>query len=127
TTAQESIRDTDGQLDAVVAGVGTGGTITGVGTVLKEKLPHVITMAVEPIESQVLKGGTHNPHKLQGIGAGMVPAIYDAKVVDRVLDAKFEDAVRIARQLATQEGVFVGISAGAVAWAAFEIAKELGP
>jgi cysteine synthase A len=126
TTAQEILRDTGGKLDAVVAGVGTGGTITGIGQVFKKEVPHVITVAVEPVESQVLKGGTHNPHKLQGIGAGMVPAIYDAKVVDRITDVQFEDAVRVARRLSQEEGIFVGISSGAVAWAALEIAKELG-
>jgi cysteine synthase A len=126
TTAQEILRDTGGKLDAVVAGVGTGGTITGIGQVFKKEVPNVITVAVEPIESQVLKGGTHNPHKLQGIGAGMVPAIYDAKVVDRIADVQFDDAVRIARRLSKEEGIFVGISSGAVAWAALEIAKELG-
>jgi cysteine synthase A len=126
TTAQEILRDTGGKLDAVVAGVGTGGTITGIGQVFKKEAPNVITVAVEPIESQVLKGGTHNPHKIQGIGAGMVPAIYDANVVDRITDVQFDDAVRIARRLSQEEGIFVGISSGAVAWAALEIAKELG-
>ena len=126
TTAQEILRDTGGKLDAVVAGVGTGGTITGIGQVFKKEAPNVITVAVEPVESQVLKGGTHNPHKIQGIGAGMIPAIYDAKVVDRITDVQFEDAVRVARRLSQEEGIFVGISSGAVAWAALEIARELG-
>ena len=126
TTAQEILRDTGGKLDAVVAGVGTGGTITGIGQIFKKEVPHVITVAVEPIESQVLKGGTHNPHKIQGIGAGMIPSIYDASVVDRITDVVFEDAVRVARRLSQEEGIFVGISSGAVAWAALEIAKELG-
>src|SRR5207237_9416528 len=126
TTAQEILKDTGGKLDAVVAGVGTGGTITGIGEVFKKEVPHVITVAVEPVESQVLKGGTHSPHKLQGIGAGMIPAIYDAKVVDRITDVNFDDAVRVARRLSQEEGIFVGISSGAVAWAALEIAKELG-
>ncbi len=127
TTAPEILRDTGGKLDAFVAGVGTGGTVTGAGSVLKKELPNVIVAAVEPIESQVLKGGEHKPHKIQGIGAGMIPAIYDAKVVDRVLDATFEDSVNYARRLAKEEGIFVGISSGAVVWAAIEIAKELGP
>ena len=126
TTAQEILRDTGGKLDAVVAGVGTGGTITGIGQIFKKEVPHVIIVAVEPIESQVLKGGTHNPHKIQGIGAGMIPSIYDASVVDRITDVVFEDAVRVARRLSQEEGIFVGISSGAVAWAALEIAKELG-
>ncbi|MFP5245311.1 MAG: cysteine synthase A [Thermoanaerobaculia bacterium] len=127
TTAQEVLRDTGRQLDAFVAGVGTGGTVTGVGEVLKKELPHVLVAAVEPIESQVLKGGEHKPHKIQGIGAGMVPSIYNASVVDRVLDSTYEDAVNYARRLAKEEGIFVGISSGAVTWAAIEIAKELGP
>jgi cysteine synthase A len=127
TTAQEILHDTGRQLDAFVAGVGTGGTITGVGTILKQELPNVIVAAVEPIESQVLKGGEHKPHKIQGIGAGMIPAIYDAAVVDRVLDANHDDSVSYARRLAKEEGIFVGISSGAVTWAAIELAKELGP
>ena len=126
TTAREILRDTGGKLDAVVAGVGTGGTVTGVGQVLKNELPNALMVAVEPVESQVLKGGTHSPHKIQGIGAGMIPAIYDANVVDRVIDVAFDDAVALARRLAKEEGIFVGISAGAVLWSAFEIAKELG-
>ena len=126
TTAQEILRDTGGKLDALVAGVGTGGTISGVGQILKEKNPKIIIVAVEPIESQVLKGGTHNPHKLQGIGAGMIPAIYDPKVVDRIFDATYDQSVALARRLAKEEGIFVGISSGAITAAAFEIAKELG-
>jgi cysteine synthase A len=127
TTAQEILRDTGGRVDAVVVGVGTGGTVTGVGQVLKKELASILMVAVEPIESQVLKGGEHKPHKIQGIGAGIIPAIYDAKVVDRIIDVAFEDAVQIARRLAQEEGIFVGISAGAIAWSALEIAKELGP
>ena len=129
TTAREILRDTGGRVDAVVAGVGTGGTVTGVGEVLKEELgkDKIMIVAVEPIESTVLKGGTHSPHKIQGIGAGIIPSIYNADVVDRIIDVNFDDAVRVARRLAKEEGLFVGISAGAVAWSAFEIAKELGP
>ena len=127
TTAREVIRDTGGKLDGFVAGVGTGGTVTGVGQVLKKELPNVVVAAVEPVESQVLRGGAHNPHKIQGIGAGMIPSIYDANVVDRIYDATFEDSVNIARRLAKEEGIFVGISSGAVTWAAIELAKELGP
>jgi cysteine synthase A len=127
TTAPEILRDTNGKLDAFVAGVGTGGTVTGAGSVLKDKVKNLIVVAVEPIESQVLKGGEHKPHKIQGIGAGLIPAIYDAKIVDRVLDATYEDSVHYARRLAREEGIFVGISSGAVTWAAIEIAKELGP
>jgi cysteine synthase len=127
TTAREIMQDTGGKLDAFVAGVGTGGTVSGVGAVLKQELENVLIAAVEPIESQVLKGGQHNPHKIQGIGAGMVPAIYDATVVDRVMDATYDDSVNFARRLAKEEGIFVGISSGAVTWAAIEVAKELGP
>jgi cysteine synthase A len=129
TTAREILRDTGGRVDAVVAGVGTGGTVTGVGQVLKQELgkDKIRIVAVEPVESTVLKGGTHSPHKIQGIGAGIIPSIYDASVVDQVIDVAFEDAVRVARALSKEEGLFVGISAGAVAWAAFEVAKELGP
>jgi cysteine synthase A len=126
TTAREILADTGGRLDGFVAGVGTGGTVTGVGTVLKKELPNAIVAAVEPVESQVLKGGQHNPHKIQGIGAGMIPPIYDADVVDRIYDAGFDDSVRCARRLAKEEGIFVGISSGAVTWAAIELAKELG-
>jgi cysteine synthase A len=126
TTAREILRDTGGRVDAVVAGVGTGGTVSGVGQVLKKELDKILIVAVEPVESTVLKGGTHSPHKIQGIGAGLIPAIYDASVVDRIIDVAFDDAVRIARQLSKEEGLFVGISAGAVAWSALEIAKELG-
>jgi cysteine synthase A len=126
TTAQEILRDTDRRVDAVVAGVGTGGTITGVGQVFKKELPETLIVAVEPIESQVLKGGKHNLHKIQGIGPGFVPAIYDAKVVDRVIDVKLDDALAVSRRLSKEEGIFVGISAGAVAWSALQIAAELG-
>jgi cysteine synthase A len=126
TTAQEILRDTQGSVDAVVAGVGTGGTVTGIGQIFKKEKPRTLIVAVEPVESQVLKGGTHNPHKLQGIGAGMIPAIYDAKVVDRIVDVTWDDAVTTARRLSKEEGIFVGISSGAIAWAAIEIAKELG-
>jgi cysteine synthase A len=127
TTAQEILRDTGGKVDAVVAGVGTGGTVSGVGEVLKKHNPKVIIVAVEPIESQVLKGGPHAPHKIQGIGAGMIPAIYNAAVVDRIVDITYDQAVTTARRLAKEEGVFVGISSGAIAWAALELARELGP
>jgi cysteine synthase A len=126
TTAQEVLRDTNRKLDAFVAGVGTGGTVTGVGQVFKKEVPNVLVVAVEPVESQVLQGGQHNPHKIQGIGAGMIPAIYDPKVVDRIIAVKFDDAVAVARRLSKEEGIFVGISAGAVAWSAMEIARDLG-
>jgi cysteine synthase A len=127
TTAREVLADTGGKLDGFVAGVGTGGTVSGVGEVLKQEAPHVLIGAVEPVESPVLRGGTHSPHKIQGIGAGIIPAIYRADVVDRIYDAAYDDAVRYARRLAKEEGIFVGISSGAVVWAAIELAKELGP
>ncbi|HEY0159746.1 MAG TPA: cysteine synthase A [Thermoanaerobaculia bacterium] len=127
TTAREVLADTGGKLDGFVAGVGTGGTVSGVGEVLKQEAPHVLIGAVEPVESPVLRGGTHSPHKIQGIGAGIIPAIYRADVVDRIYDAAYDDAVSYARRLAKEEGIFVGISSGAVVWAAIELAKELGP
>jgi len=127
TTAQEILRDTGGNVDAIVAGVGTGGTVTGVGQVFKKEKPNVKIVAVEPVESTVLKGGTHSPHKLQGIGAGIIPSIYDANVVDDVIDVTFDDAAATARRLAREEGIFVGISSGAIAWAALQVAKQLGP
>jgi len=126
TTAPEIIADTGGRVDAVVAGVGTGGTVSGVGEVMKALDPNIIIAAVEPVESQVLKGGTHAPHKIQGIGAGFVPAVYDSKVVDRVIDVAFDDAIDIARRLGKEEGILVGISSGAIAWSALQLAKELG-
>jgi cysteine synthase len=126
TTGPEIWEDSGHNIDAIVAGVGTGGTVTGVGQVFKKEKPDTLIVAVEPIESQVLKGGTHNPHKLQGIGAGLVPAIYDPKVVDRIVDVTWDDAQVTSRRLSKEEGIFVGISSGAIAWAAIEIAKELG-
>jgi cysteine synthase A len=126
TTAIEIIGDTDGRLDAVVAGVGTGGTVSGVGEVMKAVNSSIIVAAVEPVESTVLKGGTHSPHKIQGIGAGFVPAIYNAAVVDRIIDVAFDDAVQTARRLAREEGILVGISSGAIVWAGLQLAQELG-
>jgi cysteine synthase A len=126
TTALEILRDTGGELDAVVAGVGTGGTITGTSQVLKKEKPNVLTVAVMPVESQVLTGGPYAPHKIQGIGPSFIPAIYDASVVDRVMNVSFDDGVKIARRLAKEEGIFVGISSGAVACVALQVAKELG-
>ncbi len=126
TTAQEILRDTGGDVDAIVAGVGTGGTVTGIGQVFKKEKPNVKIVAVEPVESTVLKGGTHSPHKLQGIGAGLIPSIYDANVVDDIIDVTFDDAAATSRRLAREEGIFVGISSGAIAWAALQVAKQLG-
>ena len=127
TTGPEIFRDTGGKIDALVAGVGTGGTVTGSGQYLKEKVKGIRVVSVEPVESQVLAGGTHSPHKIQGIGAGFIPAIYDASVVDQIVAVKTDDAINVARRLAKEEGIFVGISSGAVTWAAFEVAKQLGP
>lgn len=127
TTAEEIWRDTDGKIDALVAGVGTGGTVTGCGQVLKKKNPGITIVAVMPVEAQVLKGGGFTPHKLQGIGPSFVPAIYDSKVVDRVFDVTFDQAVSTARRLAKEEGIFVGISSGAIAYAALQIAKDFEP
>jgi cysteine synthase A len=126
TTAVEIIADTGGEVDAVVAGVGTGGTVTGVGEVLKTVNPMVLIVAVEPVESTVLHGGTHSPHRLQGIGAGFIPANYNEKVVDRIVDVTWDDAVGTARRLGKEEGILVGISSGAILWAALEVAKDLG-
>jgi cysteine synthase len=124
TTAEEIWRDTDGQVGAFVAGVGTGGTITGVGSVLKERLPEALVVAVEPASSPVLSGGAPGPHKIQGIGAGFVPAVLDRSVVDEVLQVDDEDALETARLLALQEGVLAGISAGANVKAALEVAAR---
>jgi cysteine synthase A len=126
TTAREILRDTDGKLDAVVAGVGTGGTITGCSQIIKKEKPNVLTVAVMPVEAQTLKGGPYAPHKIQGIGPSFIPAIYDASVVDQVRDVTFDDAIKTARRLSKEEGIFVGISSGAIAWVAIEVAKELG-
>ncbi|MEK6376113.1 MAG: cysteine synthase A [Acidobacteriota bacterium] len=126
TTAQEILRDTGGKLDAVVAGVGTGGTITGCGQVIKKQNPDVLMVAVMPVEAQTLKGGPYAPHKIQGIGPSFIPKIYDASVVDQVRDVTFDDAVKTARRLSKEEGIFVGISSGAIAWVALQVAKELG-
>ncbi|MDT4955603.1 MAG: cysteine synthase [Acidobacteriota bacterium] len=127
TTAEEILEDTDGKIDAFVAGVGTGGTIAGVGKVLKERVgKHVQVIAVEPTSSPVLSGGAPGPNKIQGIGAGFVPGNYDASVVDRVIQSDYNDALAMARRLAREEGIFCGISSGAITWAAREVAKELG-
>jgi cysteine synthase A len=126
TTANEIIEDTDGRLDAFVAGVGTGGTITGVGEVLKERLRNVSLVAVEPKDSPVLSGGPPAPHPIQGIGAGFVPRVLNTEIIDRIIPVEYEDAKLAARRLAREEGILCGISSGATCWAALLVAKELG-
>lgn len=124
TTAEEIWNDTDGKVDIFVGGVGTGGTITGVGEVLKSRKPGVQIVAVEPFDSPVLSGGTKGPHKIQGIGAGFVPDVFNREVVDEIFKVKNEEAFETSRQLAKTEGLLVGISSGAAAFAAAEIAKR---
>ena len=124
TTAEEIWNDTDGEIAAFVAGIGTGGTITGVGQVLKERKPDVRIVAVEPKDSPLLTEGKAGPHKIQGIGANFVPEILDQSVIDEVFDATLDDSVRVSRELTAKEGIFAGISAGANVWAALEIAKR---
>jgi cysteine synthase A len=124
TTAEEIWKDTDGQVAAVVAGIGTGGTITGVGQVLKQKNPDIKIFAVEPKASPILNGGAPGPHPIQGIGANFVPEILDTKVYDEVFDAEVDDAVEWARRAAKEEGLLVGISSGAALWAANEVARR---
>ncbi|MDR2682820.1 MAG: cysteine synthase A [Dysgonamonadaceae bacterium] len=123
TTAEEIWRDTDGQVDIVVSGVGTGGTVSGVGKRLKELKPSVQIVAVEPKDSPVLSGGSPGPHKIQGIGAGFVPKIFDRTVVDQIITVSNDEAIRTGRWLAETEGLLVGISSGAAAFAATELAK----
>jgi cysteine synthase len=124
TTAEEIWADTDGLVDIVVAGVGTGGTVTGVGEALKAKNPKVQIIAVEPDASPVLSGGQKGPHPIQGIGAGFVPGVLNTAIYDEVVRVKNDDALTMARRMATEEGLLVGISSGAATWAAREIASR---
>ena len=124
TTAVELWNDTDGNIDIFVAGVGTGGTLSGIGKYLKEKNPNIKIVAVEPSTSPVLSGGKSGPHKIQGIGAGFIPQTYHAEVVDEILTVDNDDAIRTGRQLAQQEGLLVGISSGAAVFAAAELALQ---
>jgi len=127
TTAPELWEQMDGRIDAFVYGSGTGGTISGVGRFLKERRPETLVVAVEPARSPVLSGGERGEHQFQGMGPGFVPANFDRSVVDRVMTAWEEVAFPLARRLAREEGLFVGMSSGAIAWAAMEVARELGP
>ena len=124
TTAEEIWADTDGKVDIFVAGIGTGGTITGVGHILKDRNPDVQIIGVEPKDSPILNGGDPGPHKIQGIGPNFVPEILDRTIYDEIIDAQFDDAIRVARALGAEEGILGGISTGANVWAALEVAKR---
>jgi cysteine synthase A len=124
TTAEEIWQDTDGAVDIFIAGIGTGGTITGVGEILKQRKPHAKVIGVEPKDSPVLSGGKAGPHKIQGIGAGFVPGILNQSVMDEIITVAHEDAGEIARRLAKEEGILVGISSGANLWAALKVGER---
>lgn len=124
TTAEEVWRDTDGTVDIFVAAVGTGGTLTGTGTRLRELKPGIGLVAVEPVDSAVLSGGKPGPHKIQGIGAGFIPGILDTELYGEIVQVSNDDAMATARQLAKEEGLLVGISAGANVWAATQVASQ---
>jgi cysteine synthase A len=124
TTAEEIWKDTDGKVDFLVAGVGTGGTITGVSEFIKKRKPTFKSVAVEPAKSPLLSGGTHSPHRIQGLGAGFIPTVLKRDLIDEVIRVEEEDAGKTARRLAKEEGILVGISAGAAAWAGIQLAKR---
>jgi len=124
TTAEEIWRDTDGTVDILVSGVGTGGTLTGVGEIIKSRRPSFKVVAVEPDASPVLSGGSKGPHKIQGLGAGFVPAVLNTNIYDEVIRVKDDDAMETARRMAKEEGLLVGISSGAAVWAAVRVAKR---
>lgn len=126
TTAVEILQATEGHLDCFVAGVGTGGTITGVGEVLKKQLQEVCIVAVEPADSAVLSGQKPGPHELQGIGAGFIPPVLNLDIIDEIIQVQYSDASQTTRRLAREEGIFTGISSGAICWAALEMAAKLG-
>jgi cysteine synthase A len=125
TTAKEIFNDLDGRIDAFVAGVGTGGTITGVGEILKDRVgARLKVYAVEPMESPVLSGGDPGPHKIQGIGAGFIPEVLNTEIYDEVIKVEYKDAIETARKLAKLEGIFAGISSGAIAWAVINVVSN---